>query len=146
MVGWAMAWIASVGLVAPTGGRAHQLPSIETMVTRLAEGRLVLDRVRFRQTDDHLAQGYEALLEQAARALNRSQGKFAVYVPAELTPSLPADTVLSRRRSFTAYRALLAAGSNPAHLVGPVEAARLASREIRAVRPGDARIELLRIE
>lgn len=116
-----------------------QDPAVAAMVNQLNRGRLVLEWAPFNPNNDHLAPGSDPLLRQTARALSQAEGRFMVYVPAELDPSFPPDTVLSRRRTAVAIQRLIAAGSNPRQLV--------ITALIRApVATGRARIELVKIE
>jgi hypothetical protein len=116
-----------------------QDPTVEAMVGQLNRGRLVLERAPFKSSDDHLAEGSEALLQQTARALGRTEGRFVVFVAAEQDRSLPPDTVLSRRRTAVALQRLIAAGSNPNRLM-------LSGIVGAPVGTGRARIELVKVE
>ncbi len=126
-------------MLAILAGAGGQDPAVAAMVIQLNRGRLVLEAAAFIPKDDHLVAGADGLLQQAARALSRAPGRFAVFVPAELEPSFPPDTVLSRRRTGVALGRLISAGSNPSQLVvtGVVGT---------PVATGRARIELLRVE
>ena len=120
-------------------GPGFQDPTVEAMVGQLNRGRLVLVRAPFKSSDDHLADGSEALLQQTARALGRTEGRFVVFVAAEQDRSLPPDTVLSRRRTVVAMQRLIAAGSNPNRLI--------VSAIVGApVGAGLARIELVKVQ
>lgn len=125
--------------------RSPQLPSVEALAARLAAGRLVLDQAPFAVGGDSLAGESVQILRQAARALNLTTGRFAVLVPPEREASLPPDTVQSRRRARAAFRALLAAGANPNHLVEPEGDAR-GSSAADPVPAKAARIELVRVD
>lgn len=121
-----------------------QEPTVESLVQRLEAGRLVLEQARFKPSADELVDGVEPVLKQAARALSRTSGRFLVLVPAERTPGLPPDTVLSRRRANAAFRRLIAVGSNPERLLEPGQTGR---EPIPAppVPLNEARIELVRV-
>ena len=121
------------------GPGPSQDPTIEAMVDQLNHGRLVLERAPFKSSDDHLVEGSEGLLQQAARALSRTEGRFVVFVAAEQERSFPPDTVLSRRRTAVALQRLIGAGSNPNRLV-------LAGITRAPVAAGRARIELVKIK
>lgn len=128
-----------------TLSRSPQLPSVEALAARLAAGRLVLDQAPFAPGGDTLAGGSGHILRQAARALNLTTGRFAVLVPPEREASLPPDTVLSRRRAQAAFRALLAAGANPGHLVAPPVRPH-GTHASDPVPAKAARIELIRVD
>lgn len=123
-----------------------QDPSLDAMTSRLTGGRLVVDQVRFFPASDLLIDGSAPVLRQVARALNRAAGRFVVFVPAELVSTLPPDTVLRRRRAAGAFRALLAAGCNPARLVGLADGSSASPQSIDPVPAGRARIELIRVD
>ncbi|MGE0443475.1 MAG: hypothetical protein AB7L66_07955 [Gemmatimonadales bacterium] len=125
---------------------APQLPSVEGLTARLTAGRLVLDRVRFQPNSDGLLPDVDSLLRQTARAINAAPGRFVVFVPSERGERLPPDTVLARRRRAAAFRALLQAGANPAHLLGLAEGASAGPQSLDSVPVGDARIELIRVD
>ncbi|MFN0179164.1 MAG: hypothetical protein ACKVZ0_10215 [Gemmatimonadales bacterium] len=130
-----MSLVAALELARPEGPG-----QLDPWVRALGSGRLVLVEVGFKPAKPDLIDGAEPTLEHAARALSRSPGRFVVMVPAERHPRFPPDTVLSRRRAEEALRRLLAAGSNPGRLVGLLQPPSLAP-----VEPGQARVELLRI-
>lgn len=127
-----------------TGPR--QLPSVEALAAQLTRGRLVLQQVRFQPNSDGLAADNALLLRQAARAINTTPGRFVVFVPSERVVSFPPDTVMTRRRRVAAFRALLSAGANPAHLLGPADGPSPSLHSIDPVQTGGARIELIRID
>jgi hypothetical protein len=130
-----MSLVAVLGLTPAEGPE-----QLDPWVRALGSGRLVLEEVGFKPARPDLIDGAELNLEHAARALARSPGRFVVMVPPERDPRFPPDTVLSRRRAEEALRRLLAAGSNPGRLVGLLQPPSLAP-----VEPGQARVELLRI-
>ena len=123
-----------------------QAPPVETMVEALSRGHLVIDQARFKPADDQLVDGVEPVLRQTARALSRTEGRYLVFVPFERDPRFPPDTVLSRRRALTAFRRLIAAGSNPNRLAESRGMPTQSRFLIESVAPGQARIELLKIE
>ncbi|MGE0443511.1 MAG: hypothetical protein AB7S39_23750 [Gemmatimonadales bacterium] len=134
-----------VSLGSPGGPDPAQLPEVRALVDQLNTGHLVLPDARFPAGGDQPDPAAQALLRQVARAINQSGGRFVVFVPAERQPTEPPDTVLSRRRTTGAYRALLGAGSNPRHLVGTAGPEVLPHPEAAIVGAGEARVELFRV-
>ncbi|MEZ4455366.1 MAG: hypothetical protein R2882_02265 [Gemmatimonadales bacterium] len=129
----------------PSRGPDPQLPEVRALVDQLNSGHLVIADARFPAGGDRPDPSSQALLRQVARAINQAGGRFVVFVPAERRPPLPPDTVLSRRRTSGAYRALLGAGSNPRHLVGTAGPEVLSTPEGAVVGEGQARVELVRV-
>ncbi len=123
-----------------------QPPAVAALVEALNRGHLVIDQARFRPADDQLVEGVEPALQQTARALSRTEGRFLVFVPIEHDPRFPPDTVLSRRRTLTALRRLIAAGSNPNRLIESRSSRNHGPALVEPVAPGHARIELLKID
>lgn len=120
-------------------------PPVGALVERLDRGHLILESGTFKSQRDDLVDGLEPILEQTARALSKSPGRFVVFVPAERAGPLPPDTVLGRRRAESAFRRLIAAGSNPERLLVPGSNQPLTTPLTAVVGPCQARIELIRI-
>jgi outer membrane protein OmpA-like peptidoglycan-associated protein len=123
-------------------GRGKQ--SSESMAKDLAKGRLQLKTIRFVDGSDELTPEYEPAIASLAEALQNSEGRFLLLMPAEANEEGLPDSALAQRRLTRVAMHLQLAGVPDDRLTmvdertGERKAAKTAKR-------GDARIELVRL-
>jgi outer membrane protein OmpA-like peptidoglycan-associated protein len=123
-------------------GRGKQ--SSASMVKDLAKGRLQVKSIRFVDGSDELAPEYEPAIASLAEALQQSEGRFLLLLPAEADEQGLPDSALAQRRLTRVAMHLQLAGVPDGRLTmvdertGERKAAKTAKR-------GDARIELVRL-
>ncbi len=121
-------------------GRGKQ--SSESMAKDLAKGRLQVKSIRFVDGSDELAPEYEPAIASLAEALQQSEGRFLLLLPAEADEQGLPDSAVAQRRLTRVAMHLQLAGVPDGRLTmvderaGERKAAKTAKR-------GDARIELV---
>lgn len=123
-------------------GRGKQ--SSASMAKDLAKGRLQVKSIRFVDGSDELAPEYEPAIASLAEALQQSEARFLLLLPAEADEQGLPDSALAQRRLTRVAMHLQLAGVPDGRLTmvdertGERKAAKTAKR-------GDARIELVRL-
>lgn len=123
-------------------GRGKQ--SSESMAKDLAKGRLQVKSIQFVDGSDELAPEYEPVIASLAEALQQSEGRFLLLLPAEADEQGLPDSALAQRRLARVAMHLQLGGVPDGRLTmvdertGERKAAKTAKR-------GDARIELVRL-
>jgi outer membrane protein OmpA-like peptidoglycan-associated protein len=118
-------------------------PSRETVIRDLGRGRLQLKSVRFIEGSDALKEGFEPELSLIAEALQSVEGQFMLTVQGEADGKSAPDTVMVRRRLVKLATYLQVAGipEGRVSVAGGLEA----SLTGKPAKPGDARVEVVRI-
>ncbi len=139
----AAAPLAGRGLKALGGMFGRGGPSREHIVRDLARGRLQLKSVRFIEGSDALKEGFENELALIAEALQSVEGAFFLVIPPESDGRTPPDTVMARRRLMKLATYLQVAGIPESRV--SVASGLAASLESRPAKPGEARVEIVRL-
>lgn len=111
--------------------------SAESMKKDLGKGRLVVQKLRFQEGSDELAEGFEEELTKLTEVLAGTEGHFVLRVSPEADDDTEAAAALAQHRQARVYAHLLLNG---------VPAARLARDGAAAGKPvkkGEARVEIV---
>jgi len=138
MLGSAM---AAGGLAKGLAGRFSHGESKESMTKSLLGGRLVVKGIRFIAGSDALADGADQSIATLAGAMQGITGTFTLRLPVEADDKTPADTSLARRRLARVAGYLQLAGIPD----GRVAVGDAAAGD-KPAKPGDARVEVLRVD
>ncbi len=111
--------------------------SAESMKKDLGKGRLVVQKLKFQDGSDELAEGFEEELAKLTEALAGSEGAFVLRVPPEAGDDADAGATLAQHRQARVYAHLLLNGVPAARLT------RDGAGVDKPVKKGEARVEIV---